>query len=96
MPKAIHSGGEKCPGNAGKTFIRKSNKETAIPSPVTIRIDARFSTIQKERQAANHPKADAIEPTSVTGTRSASPRRRAASVPAVIPKIATLGVRNFS
>ena len=39
MPNAIHSAGEKCPGNAGKTFIRKSNKETAIPSPVTIRLE---------------------------------------------------------
>src|SRR5882762_3583400 len=64
MPRAIHSASEKCPGNAGRTFIRKSSKETAIPSPLTIRIDGRFSTIQNDRHAANHPMADAIEPRS--------------------------------
>src|SRR5213594_3465813 len=44
-PKAIHSEGEKCPGNTGRTFIRNSSRETRIPSPVTRRIGARFSTI---------------------------------------------------
>jgi hypothetical protein len=87
---------EKCPGTAGRAFIRKRSKETAIPDPVTMRIETRFSTIQKERHAANHPKAEAIEPTSVTGTSRASPRKRPTSVPTVIPKIATRGVRNFS
>ncbi len=58
MPNAIHSAGEKCPGKAGRAFIKKSSKETAIPSPVTIRVDARFSTIQKERHVANQPIAD--------------------------------------
>src|SRR6267378_2757752 len=95
-PKAIHSAGEKCPGNTGRTFIRNSRRETTIPSPVTIRVEARFSTIQNERQAANHPRAEAIEPTSVTGTRSASPKSKPISVPAVIPRMAMFGVRNFS
>src|SRR5882672_7063127 len=95
-PKAIHREGEKCPGNTGRTFIRNSSRETTIPSPVTIRIAARFSTIQNDRQAANHPRADAIEPTSVTGTRSASPKSKPISVPAVIPRMALSGVTNFS
>src|SRR2546429_3886809 len=96
MPHATHSAEEKCPGNAGTIFMRKSSNETAIPSPVTRRMDARFSTNQKERHAANHPSAEAIEPTSVTGTSSASPRKSPSSVPAVIPSTATEGVRNRS
>src|ERR1700674_2283452 len=35
MPSAIHSVGEKWPGITGKTFIRNSNSDTTIPSPVT-------------------------------------------------------------
>src|SRR6184192_1497632 len=67
-PKAIHSAGEKCPGKTGSTFIKKSISETRIPSPVTTLMPARSSTIQNEMHAANQPKAEAIEPTSVTGT----------------------------
>src|SRR5258708_28908797 len=96
MPNATHSAGEKCPGKMGKTFMRQRSKETAIPREVTTRIHTRFSTIQNDRHAANQPRADAIEPTSVTGTSSASPRKRPASVPAVIPRTATEGVINFS
>src|SRR5580692_5511330 len=50
----------------------------------------------EERQAASQPSAEAIEPTSVTGTRMASPRNSAIRVPTVMPMIATDGVENFS
>jgi hypothetical protein len=52
----------------------------------------RLSTSQKERQAASQPRAEAMEPTSVTGTRMESPRRRPTRVPAVMPMTATDGV----
>ena len=94
IANAIHSAGEKCPGKAGSTFIRTSINETRIPSPATNLIPVRFSTIQKEAQAASQPRADAIDPTSVTGTSRASPSSRPPSVPAVIPNTATEGVRN--
>jgi len=51
------------------------------------------STRKKDRQVANQPKAEAMEPTSVTGTRMASPRSRPTSVPRVTPKMATVGER---
>src|SRR6267143_1521743 len=96
MPRAIHSAREKCPGMTGRTFIKKSSNETTIPRPVTMRMELRFSTSQNDTQAASQPSADAIDPTSVTGTRSASPSRTPANVPTVIPRTAADGVRNFS
>jgi len=76
--------------------MRTSVNETRIPSPVTILTLARLSTIQNEAHAANHPSAEAIEPTSVTGTSKASPRKRPAMDPAVTPRTATCGVWNRS
>jgi hypothetical protein len=49
-------------------------------------------TTRREMQEASQPKAEAAEPTSVTGTRSASPRKRAASVAAPMIRMALLGV----
>jgi hypothetical protein len=48
---------------------------------------------KKDKHAANQPKAEAMEPTSVTGTSSESPRSKPTSVPKVTPKMATVGVR---
>jgi hypothetical protein len=49
-------------------------------------------TTIREMQEASQPKADAAEPTSVTGTRRASPRKTATSVAAPMIKMALLGV----
>ena len=51
------------------------------------------STRKKDKQVANQPKAEAMEPTSVTGTRMESPRSKPTSVPKVTPRIATVGER---
>jgi len=94
--RAIHSEGVKWPGKAGTSFINRRSKETQMPRPVTIRMRRRGSTNQKERQAASQPSAEAMEPTSVMGTRMESPRRRPSRVPAVMPTTATEGVENLS
>src|SRR5207247_10941875 len=63
IPNAFHSDGEKCPGNAGRTFIKKSSNETAIPSPVTMSIETSFYMSQKDRQAATDPRTESTEQT---------------------------------
>src|ERR1700722_6290827 len=92
-PSAIHSALVKCPGTAGTSFIRISRAEIIIPRKVTMRNPARGSTKKNELQAANHPSAAAMDPTSVTGTSSESPSNNPISVPAATAKIATVGVR---
>src|SRR5215467_1221080 len=92
IPKAIHSARVKCPGMTGNTFISTNVNETRIPSPVVILTPGRLSIGQKEAQAANQPRADAIEPTSVTGTSKASPSKSPATEPAVTPRTAIWGV----
>ncbi len=67
-----------------------------MPRPVIKRKCSRGSTSQKERQAASQPSAEAIEPTSVTGTRMESPRSSPIKVPSVMPMTATDGVENFA
>src|SRR5580658_5603376 len=96
MARAIHSERVKWPGKAGISFISRSSKETHMPREVMRRMPRRGSTSQKERQAASQPRAEAIEPTSVTGTRIASPRRSPNNVPAVMPMMATDGVENLA
>src|SRR5690349_19068659 len=91
---AIHSAMEKCPGNAGISFIAKRISDTTAPSAAIPRIRALDSTSASDPQAASHPKADAIDPTSVTGTSSASPKNTPSSVPPAIARIATPGVWN--
>src|SRR5689334_6554312 len=76
--------------------MRTSVNETRIPNPVMVLIAAFLSTRKNEAHAANQPRADAIDPTSVTGTSKASPRKRPAIDPAVTPKTATWGVWNCS
>src|SRR5215470_8644567 len=73
IPSAIHSALVKCPGTAGTSFISTSSAETALPRMATARMAGRVSTKKNEMHAANHPKAAAIEPTSVTGTSNESP-----------------------
>src|SRR5882757_6893443 len=92
-PSAIHSAPLKCPGTAGTSFIRINSAETVIPNIAMARNPARYSTKKNETQAANHPSAAAIDPTSVTGTSNESPSNNPISVPAATVKIATVGVR---
>ena len=94
--RAIHSARVKWPGKAGIGFISKRSRETQMPRPVIRRKRSRGSTSQKERQAASQPSAEAMEPTSVTGTRMESPRSNAISVPDVMAMTATDGVENFA
>lgn len=54
------------------------------------------STSQKDEQAASQPRAEAMEPTSVMGTRMESPRSNAIRVPAVMAITAAEGVRKRS
>ena len=63
-----------------------------MPSAATSRMGGRDSIRQKEVHAASQPKAEAMEPTSVTGTRMASPRSRPSKVPRAMPITATDGV----
>src|ERR1700675_1179734 len=72
-PSAIHSPPVKCPGTAGTSFIKIRSAETVIPNAAAARNPGRDSTIKNEMQAANHPSAAAIDPTSVTGTSNESP-----------------------
>src|SRR5579864_7826864 len=81
--RAIHSARLKWPGKAGTSFIRTKRRETQMPRVVIARMRRRGSTSQKEAQAASQPSAEAMEPTSVTGTRIASPSSRPTRVPAV-------------
>src|SRR5258708_38767494 len=76
--------------------MMKRKDETRMPRPAMKRIRGLGSTIQKERHAAVQPKAEAMEPTSVTGTRSASPSSRPMMVAMAMPKMAMEGVWNFS
>jgi hypothetical protein len=61
-------------------------------APAAAAVGGREITTRREMQEASQPKAEAAEPTSVTGTRSASPRKRAASVAAPMIRMALLGV----
>jgi len=63
-----------------------------IPNRAMTRNPVRGSTKKNEMQAANHPSAAAMDPTSVTGTSSESPSNNPISVPAATAKIATVGV----
>jgi len=63
-----------------------------MPSVVIARARRFRSTKKNETQAASQPNAEAMEPTSVTETRSASPKSRPAMVAAAIPMIASEGV----
>src|SRR5579859_5944309 len=92
-PSAIHSAPVKCPGTAGTSFIRISSAEMVIPRNAMPRNPARASTKKNETQAANHPNAAAMDPTSVTGTSNESPSNNPISVPPATAKIATVGVR---
>src|SRR5579859_3125496 len=92
-PSAIHSAPVKCPGTPGTSFIRISSAEIIIPNAATARNPVRDSTIKNEMQAANHPRAAAMDPTSVTGTSNESPSNNPSSVPPATAKIATVGVR---
>src|SRR5258708_3513470 len=92
-PSATHSAPLKWPGTAGTSFIRISRTDTVIPNAATTRNPVRDSAIKNEMHAANQPSAAAIEPTSVTGTRSESPSSNPISVPPATAKIATVGVR---
>src|SRR5260370_573245 len=85
MTRAIHSAWEKCPGNFGMSFMATRSNATMAPIAATSRGPARVSTRKNEIHAANQPEAQAIEPTSVTGTRSESPRTRPATGAMVTP-----------
>ena len=95
IARATHSAGVKWPGKNGNNFISKRSKETQIATAVIRRNRSREATSQNETHAASQPSADAMEPTSVTGTRMASPKRRQMRVPAVTPRTATDGVENL-
>src|SRR5208283_330530 len=95
-PRAIHSVNVKCPGTPGIHFISTSNKDTAAPRAATKRSHAPRPAIYKDTHAASHPNAEAMDPTSVTGTSSASPTSNPTRVATVTPAIATLGVRCLS
>src|SRR2546425_10066429 len=92
-PRAIHSATVKWPGMKGANFSKTSASEASAPNPAIARSFGRGSISQNERQVASQPNADAAEPTSVTGTRMASPSSRPAEVPAQIARTAVLGVR---
>ena len=68
---------------------------TRMPSEVRARERRLRSTKKKETQVASQPKAEAMEPTSVTGTSKASPRRRPARVATAMLRMAMDGVWNF-
>src|ERR1700720_4113078 len=85
---AIHSAPVKWPGPAGTSFISTSNAEMIIPNRAMTRNPVRGSTKKNEMQAANHPSAAAMDPTSVTGTSSESPSNNPISVPPATAKIA--------
>src|SRR4029077_4566556 len=70
------------------SFGEEAGWEPALP---LVAVGREMST-SKEMQEASQPKAEAAEPTSVTGTRSASPRKRAASVAAPMIRMALCGV----
>src|ERR1700689_2690857 len=99
---AMYSAVVKRPGEAGRNFIRTSAKGARAPKKATMLsffrdVDggaAREITRRGEAQAASQPKAEAAEPTSVTGTRRTSPRKSAAKVPAAMMRTALLGVWN--
>src|ERR1700686_3464478 len=96
MASASHSAMEKCPGKTGSSFISTSKSATAIPNIVMSRLPKFFSTSQNDRHAMNHPVAAAMEPTSVTGTRIASPSNKPKIVADAMPTTATEGVKNVS
>src|SRR5215468_9493204 len=91
-PSAIHSAPEKWPGTMGRSFINKSMSATAAPAPAITRARTLFSTKKKDAHVASQPNADAIEPTSVTGTSSESPNSKPMLVKTAITKIAICGV----
>lgn len=91
--RAIHSATEKWPGKIGRSFINMKRRDMRMPRVAMRRRRGDGSTRKKDRQVANHPKAEAMEPTSVTGTRMASPRSSPMRVPKVTPKMATVGER---
>jgi len=77
----------------GRSFINIKRREMRMPRVAMRRKRGAGSTRKKDRQVVNQPKAEAMEPTSVTGTKMASPRSKPTSVPSVTPKIATVGER---
>src|SRR6266478_4652319 len=82
--RAIHSAWVKWPGKAGTSFMSRRSAATRMPREVRARERRLRSTRKNETQVASQPKAEAMEPTSVTGTRRASPRSKPAMVAAAI------------
>src|SRR5712671_3884312 len=95
--KAIHSGRVKLPGTDGTTFIRMIDALTAHPShAISGGVDVSAALPLRRSRYATHadsqPTPTASEPTSVIGTRMASPNIAAAAVSTAISTIATTGV----
>src|ERR1700730_3275188 len=82
--KAIHSEREKLPGTIGSAFIRMIAADTAEPAAAIAAPGARGCArrVRKRNatQVASQPTPTAREPTSVTGTSNASPRKAATPV----------------
>src|SRR5262249_12414733 len=96
---AIHSEREKLPGTDGSTFIATIAAETTAPAAASAMPTrgetspgARRARARKETHVASQPTPTARDPTSVTGTSRASPRKAAAAVRAVISRTAKVGV----
>src|SRR4029079_19092946 len=90
--KAVHAAAVKLPGTPGTTFISTIARLTAVPR-TAIAADsdgprrARYAT-----HADSQPTPTASDPTSVIGTRIASPNIAAAIVSTAISAMATTGV----
>src|SRR3989442_5953051 len=96
--KASHSTAVRLPGTAGTTFITTIATLTTAPSAAILmpsRLPLRRASAMKARQAAHQPIAPTAAPTSLMGTRTASPRNAAAPVRIVTSAIASAGVPNL-
>src|SRR5260370_42510393 len=68
MARASHSAWVKWPGSVGTRFIISRKVATRMPSEGRARERRLRSTRKKDTQEASQPRAEGIEPTSVTGT----------------------------
>jgi hypothetical protein len=100
IARASHSYAVKWPGTSGINFISAMAIPTAKPNHATARFAAenfinsgRVRAIaRQEAHVADHPMAHATDPTSVTGTRIASPNSIQAAVASPVQRTAADGV----
>jgi len=96
MPRAIHSASEKCPGTRGRLH---QEKQQGDGNPHPGHDPHRWSLLHDpERQARGEPSHGRRHRTHFRdgNEERITPEEDPPALPAVIPRMATLGVRNFS